>query len=471
MSVIQFVKNVRAGNIDVVEHITKSLESAKKINDEYNYFNAFDETAIAQAKIVDTKVRKGVAGKLAGVLISVKDCICVKGVESTAGSAILKGYKPLFDATVVERCRQEDAIIVGKTSQDEFGFGGFSTNVGRNFKIPLNPLDKSRSCGGSSGGAGGITKKADFPHLAIAESTGGSIVNPAAFCDVVGICPTYGRVSRYGLIDYANSLDKIGAMAKNSADAGLLLEVISGKDGKDSTCISSTAQFSELGNGIKGLKIGVVREAFREGVEPRIAERVKDCLKKLESCGAKIVDVSIPITFKYGIPTYYILAMCEASTNLAKFCWMRYGAHLELQGGFDEYFSKVRSQFFGDEAKRRIILGTFARMAGYRDAYYLKAASVRTKIIEEYKKVFVNCDVLATPTMPIFPPTFDAINRLTPLQNYMADILTVGPNLAGLPHISVSCGRIKDLPVGLQLVGNHFEEFELLRVSSACEQK
>ncbi|MBI4141211.1 Asp-tRNA(Asn)/Glu-tRNA(Gln) amidotransferase subunit GatA, partial [Candidatus Woesearchaeota archaeon] len=449
--------------------VEKAIEEAKKISSEYNYFNAFDETALEQAKIVDKKVRKGVAGKLAGVLISVKDCICVNGVESTAGSAILKGYKPLFDATVVERCRAEDAIILGKTSQDEFGFGGFSTNVGKNFKTPLNPLDKTRSCGGSSGGAGGITQKADFPHLAIAESTGGSIVNPAAFCDVVGLCPTYGRVSRYGLIDYANSLDKIGTMAKNTEDAALLYEVIAGHDAKDSTSVASKPESSKLNTNIKGLRIGLVGEAFDEGVDGRIAGRVEDAVKKLECAGAKITRVSLPLTFRYGIPTYYVLAMSEASTNLAKYCGVRYGATLEMNESFNEFFSNVRTQFFGSEAKRRIILGTFARMAGYRDAYYLKAAAVRTKIVQEYKKAFAECDVLVTPTMPVFPPTFEHIEKLTPLQNYMMDILTVGPNLAGLPHISLPCEKINGLPVGMQLIGNHFEEFELINTAHAYE--
>ncbi len=471
MSVVNFVRAVKEGSIDVLKTVETAIADAKKINDEYHYFNAFDETAIEQARIVDKKVRKGAAGKLAGVLISVKDCVCVKGVRSSAGSAILKDYTPLFDATAVEKCRKQDAIIIGKTAQDEFGFGGFSTNVGNGFKIPLNPIDKSRVCGGSSGGAAGLVQKANFAHLAIAQSTGGSIVNPAAFCGVVGLCPTYGRVSRYGLIDYANSLDKIGTIAKNVSDAALLLEVISGNDLKDSTSSKNSFHAIEFKNNVRDLKIGIVKEAFGEGVEPRIADRVRAAIKSLEDKGAQIVSISLPTTFQYGISAYYILAMCEASTNLAKYCGLRYGANSELKGKFDEYFSAIRTQNFGVEAKRRILLGTFARMAGYRDAYYIKAAKARTKIIQEYKSAFKQCDVLATPTMPILPPTFEEINELTPLQNYMADILTVGPNLAGLPHISIPCDKIKDLPVGLQLIGNHFEELELLEVARAYEQK
>lgn len=470
MSTTKYIQSAKEGSIDIISTTERAIQEAKKINEEYNYFNAFDESALEQARQVDKKIRKGTAGRLAGAIITVKDCICVKGVETTAGSAILKGYKPLFDATAVQKCKAQDAIILGKTAQDEFGFGGFNTNVGIGYKIPLNPLDKQRVCGGSSGGAGGITQKATFPHIALAESTGGSIVNPAAFCNTVGICPTYSRVSRHGLIDYANSLDKIGTMAKNVEDAGLLLEIISGIDAKDSTSHNGKLQM-QYKNNINGLKIGIVREALGQGVDSRIAEKVKDAIKKLESQGAKIVDISLPITFKYGIPAYYILAMCEASTNLAKYCGIRYGATKELHSTFNEYFTAVRTQNFGQEAKKRILLGTFARMAGHRDAYYIKAAQARTKIIQEYQKAFTQCDILATPTMPILPPTFEEANKLTPLQNYMTDILTVGPNLAGLPHISIPCGKVKDLPTGLQLIGNHFEEFELLETARIYEQK
>jgi aspartyl-tRNA(Asn)/glutamyl-tRNA(Gln) amidotransferase subunit A len=446
--------------------IKKIIEETKQINKELNYFNTIsDELAIESSK--NSK------GKLKDYIISVKDCICVKGIESTAGSAILKGYKPMFDATVVDRVKKEGGIIIGKTAQDEFGFGSFSINVGVGFKVPLNPFDKERVCGGSSGGAAGFAQKCSFKHIALGQSTGGSIACPASFCGVVGLCPTYGRVSRYGLMDYANSLDKIGAISKNVYDAALLLEIISGFDSNESTTVDTNVpKYTEfIGKNVKGMKIGVIKEAFGEGTDKDVAEKVKDAIKKLESLGVKSEEISLPLSMKYGVQTYYLIAMAEASTNLAKYCGMRYGAHENLEGNFNEYFTSVRSQYFGQEAKRRIMLGTFARMAGYRDAYYLKALKVRTKIIEEYKNLFKRFDALVSPTMPFIAPKIKDANKLSPLQNYMADILLSAPNLAGLPHISVPAGFIEDMPVGIMFIGNHFMEQNIIQLASAIESK
>ncbi|MBW2975037.1 aspartyl/glutamyl-tRNA amidotransferase subunit A [Candidatus Woesearchaeota archaeon] len=439
----------------------KVIEECRKIDKEYHYFNAINEKAKTEGK-----------GKLEGIAVSVKDCICVKGMESRAGSKILEGYKPVFDATVVEKARKEGAIIIGKTAQDAFGFGTFSVNVGKGMKIPLNPFDKERACGGSSGGGAGLTQKATFRHIALGQSTGGSIAAPASFCGVVGLCPTYGRVSRYGLMDYANSLDKIGPISKNVEDAALMLEIIAGFDGKESTTLDEAVpRYTDfLKKGIKGIKIGVIKEAFGEGVDDEVKDKVEDGIKKLESQGAKTEKISLPLTEKYVIPTYYLLAMCEASTNLAKYCGMRYGAAGTVKGNFNEYFSKVRSEHFNDESKRRIIIGTFARMAGYRDAYYIKAAKVRTRIIEEYKKAFKKVDVLVSPTMPFTAPKIKEIEKLTPLQSYTADILTAGPNLAGLPHISIPVGVDKNkMPVGLMLTGDHLQEGKLIQAGSEIE--
>jgi aspartyl-tRNA(Asn)/glutamyl-tRNA(Gln) amidotransferase subunit A len=460
----RYVKEVSQGEHDVVDIARKALASAKSIDKEHAYFNTFaDERFIEEA---NAKPK----GRLAGVAISVKDCVCVKGVESTAGSDILRGYKPLFDATAVERVWKQGGMIIGKTSQDEFGFGGFSVNIGKGYRVPKNPFDTNRSCGGSSGGAAGMTRKAEFPHLAIGESTGGSITCPAAFCGVVGFCPTYGRVSRWGLIDYANSLDKIGSMAKNVRDAALLIEVMAGSDPQDSTCSDlPVEQFSTVDGDIKGLRVGIIKEAFGEGVDPAVAESVKNATRELEAKGAIIKEISLPLNAKYGIPTYYLIAMCEASTNLAKYGGMRYGAHEKLEGDFNTYFTKVRTAHFGDEAKRRLMLGTFARMAGYRDAYYLRALKLRSALIDEYKSAFKGVDVLASPTMPMVAPTFDEISKLTPLQNYMADILTVGPNVAGLPHISVPVSPAHRMPVGIQLVADHFKESTLVRTGVNLE--
>jgi len=439
MNVEEYVTGVRKGEISVKENIKKILNEAKKINKEYNYFNVISDDALTKAE----EVEKNRKGKLAGLPISVKDCVCVKGMESRAGSLILKGYKPVINATVIERLEKEGAIIIGKTSQDEFGFGSFSTNTDN---IPKNPLDKMRSCGGSSGGAAGFTRKTENVHAAIAESTGGSIACPASFCGVAGLTPTYGVVSRYGLIDYANSLDKIGIIGKNVKDTKLVFDVIKGKDERDSTSVDADFKDSKV------KKIAVIKESLN--VDKEIKEIVLSKVGKVE-------QVSLPLVSKYALSCYYLISMSEASTNLAKYCGLRYGESLELNGNFNEYFSKVRSKFFTKESKRRIILGTFARMSGFRDAYYLRAMKLRTLIIEEYKKLFREYDILVSPTMPIVAPKFSDIKKLSPMENYMMDILTVGPNLAGLPHLSVNIGTKDKMPVGLMLIGDHFAEEKL----------
>jgi len=437
----------------------KILEECKRIDDEYHYFNAISES------------EKSGEGRLAGLAISVKDNICVKDMESRAGSKILSGYRPKFDATAVQRVIDEGAIIIGKTAQDEFGFGTFSTNVGIGMKVPLNPFDKERACGGSSGGSAGLAQKAEFRHVSLGESTGGSIVAPASFCGVVGLCPTYGRVSRYGLIDYGNSLDKIGPIGKTLADVALVQEIISGFDEKESTTLNEPVDnYSDwIDQDIKGVKIGVIKECFTEGVDDPVKKTVWEGIEKLKQAGAHVEEVSLPLVSQYGVEAYYLIAMSESSTNLAKYCGMRYGAHRKLEGVFNEYFSKVRSANFGKEAKRRIIIGTFARMAGQRDAFYMKAMAVRTKIIQEYKEVFKKYKVLVCPTMPVLPPRFSDIEKLTPLQNYMMDVMTVGPNLAGLPHMNVNAGFVEGLPVGMLLIADHLKERRLFQVGGVLE--
>tara|TARA_Y100000310_G_scaffold18735_2_gene18362 strand:- start:6607 stop:8016 length:1410 start_codon:yes stop_codon:yes gene_type:complete len=469
MNSLEFIQKIKNKEIDIVEHTKKVIEECKKLNKEYHYFNVIsEELALQQAK----QIKKEPRGKLAGLPVSVKDCICVKDIESRAGSKILSGYKPVYDATVIEKLKKEGAIIIGKTAQDEFGFGSFSVNVGLGMKVPVNPFDKERSCGGSSGGSAGITQKASFPHIAIAESTGGSIECPASFCGVNGFCPTYGRISRYGLIDYANSLDKIGPMGKTIEEIALMLNVIAGHDKKDSTSINKPTEdyISFLKKPVKGLKIGIIKDYLGEGVDKEVKVKVIEAIKKLEEEGAKTEEISLPLTSKHALPAYYIIALSEASTNLAKYSGMRYGAHEKLEGNFNEYFSKVRSNNFTKESKRRIIIGTFARMAGFRDAYYIKAVQIRTKIIQEYKKVFRKYDCLISPTMPVVAPKFDEIKKLTPLQNYMMDIMTVGPNLAGLPHMSLNVGLKDNMPIGMMLIADHLEEGKLLQIGSGLEK-
>ncbi len=433
----------------------------RTLDKKFRFFNAIAKPAPSPKK-----------GLLSKIAVSVKDNICVEGVQSAAGSRILESYEPPFDATAVERAKAAGGIIIGKTNQDEFGFGTFSVNSG--FAVPKNPHDPSRSCGGSSGGAAGLTAAlpGEFRHIAIAESTGGSISCPASFCGVVGLTPTYGLVSRYGLIDYANSLDKIGPIAKNVNDAALVLSVIAGHDDRDSTSLNGGKKeyTAFAGKSIKGLKIGVPKEYFGSGVDESVADEVWKGIKKLESEGASCKEISLPMT-KASLPVYYIIACAEASTNLAKFCGMRYGAAENPEKEMNEYFSEVRTKYLGDEAKRRILLGTYARMAGYRDQYYLKAMKARTLVINEFKAAFKKFDALAAPAMPVVAPKFSEIDKMSPVEQYMMDILTVAPNLAGIPMLSMPCGKAHGMPVGIHIMGGHLQEGKIITIASKLEGK
>jgi len=458
LSVKQFIEESKAGNIDYKDFAAKYQEAVKQADKKFSLFNT----------LLDLKPTKP-EPLFYGLPVSFKDSICVKGVQSAAGSRILEGYKPTFDSTVAERVKGHACAVLGKTNQDEFGFGTFSTNSG--YGIPKNPLDPTRSCGGSAGGAAGIVAALDLPHIAIGESTGGSISSPASFCGVAGLTPTYGLVSRYGLIDYANSMDKIGPIGKSVWDIALMLSVIAGPDPKDPTTIKKEYEYypDYLTTETTGLKIGIPKEYFSGGVDKKVADCVWDGIKKLESLGVRYEEVSLPHT-KYSLAAYYIIATAEASTNLAKYSGIRYGAEQEIDGTFNEYFSKVRTKYFGKEAKRRVLLGTFARMAGYRDQYYMKALKVRTLVIQDFKKAFKKVDALVAPTMPVIAPKFSEIEKLTPLENYAMDILTVAPNLAGIPMLSVPCGQVNSMPVGLHIMGNHLQEKNILKVGYLLEK-
>ena len=453
----EHIEKVKGGEINLAEFEAEVLEKAARIQEKYAPFITIPD-----------KISFSKNGALAGVPVAVKDNLCTKDMRTTAGSKILESYLPPFDATPVALSRSEGAGIIGKTAMDEFGFGTFSTNCA--YGVPKNPFDQSRSCGGSSGGAACAVAAADFPIVSIAESTGGSITCPAAFTGTVGITPTYGLVSRWGLIDYANSLDKVGTIAKSVYDAALLLSTIAGHDEKDSTSLniprSDYTQF--VGKDCKGMRIGIPKEYFSEAVDARIAKQVRKAADLLEGEGIVCEEVSLPST-DLAIPTYYIISMSEASTNLAKFSGLRYGLQVELEGSIQEYFSKVRTMGFGEEAKRRIILGTFMRMAGYRNKYYLKALKVRRKIINEFKSVFSNYDALLAPSMPILPPKFSEIEKLEPAQIYSMDVLTVAPNLAGMPTISMPFGTVDGLPVGVQLIADHLNEGKLIALASFIE--
>jgi len=412
-------------------------------------------------------------GDLNGVPFVVKDAICTENVVTSAGSKIIEDYKPVFDATVVKKLKKEGATFYGKTNQDEFGFGTFSTNCA--FETPKNPHDSERVVGGSSGGAGAVVAATDYPIISIGESTGGSITNPAAYNGVIGITPTYGRVSRQGLIDYGNSLDKIGVLTKTVYGAAKGLEVISGHDKNDQTTVKGAVPaFSNNLEEKEDLKIGVPKQYIElEGMEEGVRKNFEESLEFFKDQGFTVEEVDVPLLdADYSVAAYYVIAMAEASTNLARFSGIRYGMEFDTEeySDFNEYFSKVRTEGFGEEAKRRILLGTYTRQAGYRDQYYVKAAKVRRKIINQLKEIFQDYDVLISPSMPNIAPKIEEAESMSPEEVYAMDTLTVGPNLAGMPMISVPNGTSEGMPTGLHVIGDHFEEQKILDVAYTFER-
>jgi aspartyl-tRNA(Asn)/glutamyl-tRNA(Gln) amidotransferase subunit A len=466
LPVSDFISRAGSGSLDLRDFYPRLFKRLRELNRTYDIF----VTLAGDQALAQIKAARKPPGPLAGLPVSLKDNICSEGIQATAGSRILEGYVPPFDSAVAARIKSAGGVIIGKTNMDEFGFGWASTNSG--WKVPKNPHDPARTAGGSSGGAAALVASLEYPHIALGQSTGGSITCPASFCGVVGLTPTYGRVSRYGLIDYGNSLDKIGPMARTVRDAALMLSVIAGHDPRDPTTVQRPASDyrKRLKPSVRGLRIGIPREYFGEGIDPRVSERVWSAIKKLESLGAKCREISLPMT-PDAVAIYYIIATSEASTNLAKFCGIRYGAEEPIEGNFNEYFSGVRSKYLGEEAKRRIILGTYSRMAGYRDQYYLKAMQARTLLIREFRRAFKSCDILAAPSMPCIAPRFSEIKSMSVLQNYMMDTLSMAPNLAGIPTISVPCGTVKGLSAGLQLMGNHLGEQAILNAAHAYERE
>lgn len=443
------------------EIVAKYLESIEK-----NKLNAFitiaREDALSQAREIDAK---GHAGPLAGIPVAIKDNISTKGIMTTCASKILTGYVPPFDAHVIEKLKNAGAIIIGKTNMDEFAMGS-STET--SFYGPtLNPWDTTRVPGGSSGGSAAAVAGGEAP-LSLGSDTGGSVRCPASFCGVVGLKPTYGVISRYGLISYANSLEQIGPFATSVRDVAVLFDVIAGHDPRDSTSVDREANYSSsLINDVKGLKIGVPEEYFGEGTDKNVENSVMDAIQTLEELGAGSIDVKMPHT-KYALSAYYIIAMSEASSNLARFDGMRYGLRTE-DSDWHTTFSQVRAAGFGDEVKRRILLGTYALSAGYHDKYYLKALKIRTLIKKDFEHAFRDVDVLIAPTMPY--PAFKIGEKIDdPISLYLADVDTVPVNLAGVPSISLPCGFSGRLPVGMQVIGKHFDEAAILRTAFAFEE-
>ena len=424
------------------------LSKLKSVNDKYGMFHAMTE-------------KESIEGSFH---FSAKDNLTSKDMETCSGSRILEGYRPAFDATAIAKMRAAGGELVGKTNMDEFGFGTFSANSG--FEVPRNPFDTERACGGSSGGS--ACAAAVFEdHVSLGVSTGGSICCPASFCGVYGIAPTYGRVSRYGLIDYGNSLDKIGILSSKATDLRKYLGIIAGKDEKDPTsCVQP-----DFNPGYRKLGSVAVPKEGMEGLSKDVESAFRKSLETLESMGTEIEFVEMP-SLKYAMPAYYVLATSEASTNLARYVGMRYGQQEgDLSLKFDDYFTSFRSEYFGDEAKRRILLGTFTRMVGFRDRYYAKALQVRKVVIDDYKRILSTHDAVLAPTMPFTAPRFDDIANMSALDAYKADYLTIPANIAGTPHMSVPCGYGSDgMPIGMQFVADHWDEEILLSVAEDWEK-
>ena len=432
------------------------------------YLTLSEDRAFAQAKHIDGLVSKGAPlPPLAGVPVGIKDVMVTRGVRTTAGSKILENFIPPYDCTAVARLEAAGAIVLGKMNCDEFAMG--SSNENSAYGPVRNPRDKSRVPGGSSGGSAAAVA-AGTAVATLGSDTGGSIRQPASFCGVVGLMPTYGRVSRYGLIAFASSLDHIGPLTRTVKDAAILLRVIAGRDPMDSTSadVPVPNYVAELAKPVSGLNIGVPKEYFGEGLDDEVRNAVEDGIAKLRSAGCSIVPISLPHT-AYAIPTYYVIATAEASANLARFDGVRYGYRAKGARTLSDMYRKSRDDAFGAEVKRRIMLGTYALSSGYYDAYYLKAQRVRTLLTRDFDAAFQKVHAIVTPTAPT--PAFRLGEKADdPLSMYLADIYTVTADLAGVPGISVPCGKTRSgLPIGLQVLGRHFDESTVLRVAAAVE--
>ncbi len=460
----ELIKRKEISVIEVVNSVYKRIEAVEdRIK---SFITITKEKALEMAERAQLNINNEDA-RLCGIPLAVKDNICTKGILTTCGSKILHNFIPPYESTVTSRLIQSGYVLIGKTNLDEFAMGSSTENSG--FHTTKNPWDLERIPGGSSGGSAAAVA-ADECIAAIGSDTGGSIRQPAALCGVVGLKPTYGRVSRYGLVAFASSLDQIGPITKNVRDSAILLNVIGGHDKRDSTSVPFEMPDFEksLGHEIKGVKIGVPKEYFIEGMDKEVEGAVKESLIKLESLGAIPVEISMPHT-GYAVATYYVLATSEASSNLARYDGVKYGLRVEGKNLLDMYMS-TRSQGFGSEVKRRIMLGTYALSSGYYEAYYRKAQQVRTLIKRDFENVFEKVDIIITPTSPT--PAFKIGEKTDdPLQMYLSDIFTISVNLAGVPAISIPCGfTSSNLPIGLQLIGKHFDEELVLRVAYAFEQ-
>jgi aspartyl-tRNA(Asn)/glutamyl-tRNA(Gln) amidotransferase subunit A len=464
-------QDIADGRVSAVEACRAALDRMSSTNPALNAFNHVSaERALARAATIDRQRAAGERlGPLAGVPVALKDNMCVRGMRTTASSKILDSFIPPYDATVVQRLEAAGAVIVGKTNCDEFAMG--SSNENSAYGPVRNPWNLDTTPGGSSGGSAAAVAARCVP-LALGSDTGGSIRQPASFCGVVGLKPTYGRVSRYGLLAFASSLDQIGPLARTVGDAAIALSAIAGHDPRDATSATTDVidYAAALTGNVRGVRVGVPRAFVSEGVDDRVRAAFDRALASLRDSGAALVDIELPHA-KFAIPVYYLIATAEASSNLARYDGVKYGyrSAARKDGPLKAMYSGTRDEGFGPEVKRRIMLGTYVLSAGYYDAFYLKAQQVRTLLRRDYEQAFASVDVVAMPTSPS-PPFRLGEKTADPLQMYLADVFTVSVNLAGLPGVSVPCGFADGLPVGFQLIGRMFDEATILRVADAFER-
>lgn len=456
-------QSILDGQTSLKNEVKIYLDNIKNQSDLNAFLHIYESEALEQAEIIDNKIKEGSAGKLAGLVIAIKDVICIKDKIVTCGSKILENFISLYDATVIKKLKENDALIIGKTNMDEFAMG--SSNENSAYGIVKNPLDKTKVPGGSSGGSA-VAVAANLSTTSLGSDTGGSIRQPASFCGIFGLKPTYGRVSRFGLVAYASSFDTIGPFANSAYDIAAVLEVIAGYDPNDSTSANiPVPEYTKLlDKNISNLRIGLPKEYLGEGLSPEIRELIENKIDFLKSKGAIIKSISLPHT-EYTIATYYILTTAEASSNLARYDGARYGFRDKSAKDLESLYTLSRSKGFGTEVKRRIMLGTFVLSAGYYDAYYKKAQRVRRLIKEDFDKAFSEVDCILTPTTPT---TAFGIGEKTddPLTMYLSDIYTVSANLAGIPGINIPIGKDKNgLPIGMQLLGKQFDEQTILKIA------
>jgi aspartyl-tRNA(Asn)/glutamyl-tRNA(Gln) amidotransferase subunit A len=458
---------LKEGRISSVELTRAVIDRIVAVdNDVKAYLTLTPELALEQAREADRRRAAGEDNPLLGIPLAIKDVICTRGVPTTCGSKILENFVPPYDATVMAHLGTQGAVLLGKTNMDEFAMGSSTENSA--YFVTHNPWDLSRVPGGSSGGSAAAIA-ADECLGALGSDTGGSVRQPAALCGVVGLKPTYGRVSRYGLVAFASSLDQIGPLGKDVTDCALLMNAIACYDRRDSTSVDAPVPdyTRALVDDIKGMRVGVPKEYFIEGMQPEVEQRVREAIDKLAELGAEVAEVSLPHT-EYSLPTYYLIAPAEASANLARYDGVKYGLSLQ-EGELWDNYKQTRQVGFGAEVKRRIMLGTYALSAGYYDAYYLKAQKVRTLIKEDFDQAFADVDVVVAPTSPTV--AFKIGEKVDdPLRMYLSDIFTLSVNLAGICGISVPCGFADGLPVGLQIMGRPFAEETILRMAYAYEQ-